>query len=110
MYLIYGARYKSYNWALKQASRKTQTDQRLKMFEKFTKACVRSPKFSKWKCKEETTQAMATRSRKMRFKPVVARTQTYAKSPIPQRVALADQIGITETGCWKFKSGKIILL
>ena len=46
----------------------------------------------------------------MRLKPVVARTQTYAKSPIPQMVALANKMGITEAGSWKFKSGRIIIL
>ena len=110
LYLIYGARYRSYSWALREAAMRTQTEQRNSIFEKFTKSCVRSQKFSKWFCKAENTNLMTTRSKKLQFKPVAARTSQYAKSPIPQMVALANKLGITETRSLKLKSGKIILL
>ena len=37
LYLIYGPRYESYNWALKEANMKTQSEQRSAIFKKFTK-------------------------------------------------------------------------
>lgn len=110
LYLIYGTRYRSYSWALREAAMRTQAEQRNSIFEKITKSCVRSQKFSKWFCKAENTNLMATRSKKLQFKPVAARTSQYAKSPIPQMVALANKLGITETRSLKLKSGKIILL
>ena len=110
LYLIYGQRYESYNWALKEANMKTQSEQRSAIFKKFTKSCLKSPKFSKWFCKAEASQGLSTRSRKMRFKPVPFRTQAYAKSPIPQMVKLANQMANNEGGGLKFKSGKIIIL
>ena len=39
LYLIYGAKFRSYTWALLEANMKTQVEQRRKLFEKFTKAC-----------------------------------------------------------------------
>ena len=110
LYLIYGARYRSYSWALREAAMKTQAEQRSCILEKFTKSCMRSHKFSKWFCKAENTNLMTTRNKKLQFKPVAARTSQYAKSPIPQMVALANKLGITETRSLKLKSGKIILL
>ena len=90
LYLIYGARFRSYTWALQQANMKTQAEQRNKLFEKFTRSCVNSKKFSKWFCRADKEKSMTTRSRKMRFKPVATRTQQYARSPIPQLVELAQ--------------------
>ena len=88
LYLIFGARFRSYSWALREAQMKTQEEQRQKIFEKFTKACISSKKFIKWFCKTENSQAITTRSKKMRLKPVLV----FAKSPIPQMVALANII------------------
>ena len=110
LYLIYGARYRSYSWALKEAAMRTQVEQRNSIFEKFTRSCVRSQKFSKWFCKAENTNLMTTRSKKQQLKPVAARTSQYAQSPLPQMVALANKLGITETRSMRLKSGRIIML
>ena len=110
LYLIFGARFRSYTWALQEANMRTQVEQRRTLFKNFTKACVRSPKFSKWFCKSDNTQLMTTRSRKVRFKPVPARTQQYANSPIPQMVELANKLGLSEAMTLKLNSGKIIML
>ena len=110
LYLIYGSRFRSYTWALQAAHMRTQADQRSKLFEKFTRACVKSNKFSKWFCKTDTSQAMPTRSKKTTFKPVPTRTKAYAKSPIPQMVALANKIGLPETRSVKLNSGLVIML
>ena len=110
LYLIFGARFRSYSWALQEANMKTQAEQRSKLFEKFTRACVKSNKFSKWFCKTDNSQAMATRSRKTTFKPVPTRTKAYAKSPIPQMVALANKIGLPEARSIKLNSGLVIMM
>lgn len=109
LYLIYGARYRSYNWALKESTMKTQVEQRNSIFEKFTKSCIRSKKFSKCFCRADNSNVMTTRSKKQQFKPVLARTSQYANSPIPQMVALANKLGITETSSLKLKSENMIL-
>ena len=110
LYLIYGARFRSYTWALHEARMKTQVEQRKTVFEKFTKACLKSNKFSKWFWKSENTQVIRTRSRKVMFKPVQSRTQLYANSPIPQMVALANKLKIPENMTLKLKSGKIVII
>ena len=94
LYLVYGPRYKSYTWALQDAKMTSLENQRQKIFEKFTRDCLRSPKFSKWFVKTDSEQAATTRSKKPMFKPVPARTQAYARSPIPQMVALARSGGL----------------
>ena len=48
LYLVYGTRFKLNTWALGKAQMSTQKIQRAKIFEKFTKTCINSPKFSKW--------------------------------------------------------------
>ena len=111
LYLIYGARFRSYTWALNEAKIKTQAEQRKNIFEKFTRSCINSSKFSKWFCKTDTRQTRATRSRKMQFKPVHTRTKAFANSPIPQMVALAKKLGLRNKGnSLKLSSGKIIVI
>ena len=110
LYLIYGANYKSYNWTLSKAAMKTQAVQRNAIFEKFTKSCVRSNKFSKWFCRVDNSNVITTRSKKLQFKPVPTRTRQYENSPIPQMVALANKLGITRARSLKLKSGSIIML
>ena len=50
--------------------------------------------------KESKSQevAMLPRSRAMRFTLVPSRTQAFAKSPIPQMMALANRMADTEVG------------
>ena len=110
LYLIYGARFRSYTWALGEANMKTQFEQRKKLFEKFTRSCINSKKFSKWFCRADNELGMATRSRKMRFKPVPTRTQQYARSPIPQMVELANKLKLPEGISVKLNSGRIIIM
>ena len=110
LYLIYGARFRSYTWALHEANMKTQSEQRKKLFEKFTRSCINSKKFSKWFCRADKEQGMVTRSRKMRFKQVATRTQQYAKSPIPQMVELANKLKLPEGINLQLNSGRIIMI
>ena len=111
LYLVYGARYRSYTWALQEAMIKTQAEQRKNIFEKFTRACINSKKFSKWFCKTDTREAMPTRSKKMQFKPIYTRTKAFAKSPIPQMVALANKLGLkNKTTNLRLNSGRIIVI
>ena len=72
--------------------------------------CIKSKKFSKWFCRAENGQAMTTRSRKMSFKPVPARTKAYENSPIPQMVSLANKLGLSESSSIKLSPGSIIIL
>jgi hypothetical protein len=111
LYLIFGARFRSYSWALREANMCTQEEQRQKIFERFTKKCISSKKFSKWFCRTENSQAVTTRSKKMSFKPVPARTRAFANSPIPQMVALANKLSIAnKVGNVTLPSGKIIVI
>ena len=110
LYLIYGAKFRSYTWALQEATMKTQAKQRKILFEKFTRSCINSNKFSKWFCRADKEQGMTTRSRKMRFKPVATRTQQYARSPIPQMVDLANRLNLPDNMNVKLRSGRIIML
>ena len=108
LYLVYGPRYRSYTWALRQADMSTLKFQRQKIFEKFTRGCLENPKFRKWFVASEQA-GVATRSKKVQFKPVPARTQSYARSAIPQMVSLANSFktkGITKV---KLNSGRIIV-
>ena len=90
---------------------KTQAEQRKNIFEKFTRACINSKKFSKWFCKNDTAQAITTRSKKMQFKPIYTRTKAFAKSPIPQMVALANKLGLkNKTTELRLNSGTIIVI
>ena len=93
-----------------EAGIKTQAEQRSKIFEKFTRACTNSQKFSKWFCKSENSNSMITRRKKVQFKPVLTRTNQYANSPIPQMVALANELGMTQAKSLRLKSGSIIML
>ena len=109
LYLVYGPRYKSYTWALQQSKMSTMKIQRQRIFEKFTRTCLKSPKFSKWFVAAEDT-GMPTRSSKVRFKPVPARTRAFAISAIPQMVALANTFKTKDTTRVKLNSGRIIMI
>ena len=90
LYLIYGPTYVSYNWALKQAKMCNLQEQRNKIFNKFTKKCLKSDKFTKWFSINDHTNTANTRSIKQKYKSVPVRTLTYEKSPIPQMTILAN--------------------
>ena len=40
LYLVYGERYQSFSWALREAKMRTQKEQRSRNFEKFTRDCL----------------------------------------------------------------------
>ena len=106
LYLVFGARYRSYTWALQEAQMRTPAEQRQRIFEKFTMACVTNKKFSKWFCKTDTRQCITTRSKKMQF---ITRTKAFANSPIPQMVTLANKLGLkNKVNTLKLNSGQII--
>ena len=91
LYLVFGERYQSFSWALNEAHMSSMKDQRTQAFKKFTRDCLKNQKFQNWFAKTETdTQGVATRRHKPRFKPVPARTSSYARSAIPQMVKVAN--------------------
>ena len=113
MYLIFGPKFRSYTWALSEAGMKTQEQQRSSIFDKFTRACATSKKFSKWFCKQDSSSLMSTRSKEVHFKPVATRTNHYsidANSPILRMVALANGLGITQEKRLKLRFATIIML
>ena len=90
LYLVYGQKYESFLWGLRQANMLSLTEQRKKMFYNFTRGCIKSDKFKKWFAISEETTGSVTRSKQPRFKPIPARTQAFARSAIPQMVKLAN--------------------
>ena len=99
LYLVYGNRFKSFNWALRQARMCSLEDQRTKMFKSFTQDCLKSTKFRNWFMVTEDTDThrVITRHQKPRFKPVYTRTSAYARSAIPQMVRLANSLKTADT-------------
>ena len=81
LFLVYGHRYESFSWALREANWSSLEDQRTRHVEKFQNWFVRM---------EDNTEGVVTRRRKHRFKPVHARTAAYARSAIPQMVKVAN--------------------
>ena len=90
LYLVYGHRYLSFSWALKESNMKTLKEQRLVIFERFTKSCIQNPKFKKWFVRTSTEGGRTTRQNKPMFKPIHTRTQGFARSAIPKMVQLAN--------------------
>ena len=91
LFLVYGHRYESFSWALREANWSSLEDQRTRYFEKFTQNCLKNKKFQNWFVRmEDNTEGVVTRRRKQRFKPVHARTAAYARSAIPQMVKVAN--------------------
>ena len=84
-------------------------NQRQRILEKFTRTCLKSPKFNKWFVKSEQG-GLATKSEKVNFKPVPARTQAYARSVIPQMVTLANTFELKRAKNVKLNSGLIIMI
>ena len=72
----------------------TLEESRTKMLKNFTKHCLKNNKFSKWfsKTEQENIQGVATRQRKLTYKPVLARTSIYARSAIPRMVRIANSL------------------
>ena len=92
LYLVYGERFQSFSWALREAKISTMKEQRTRMLRKFTRDGISSTKFRNWFVRTED-QSPATRIQKPWFKPVPGRTQGFLKSAIPQMVKLANSPG-----------------
>ena len=99
LYLVYGDKYESFNWALSKAKMCSLQDQRTKMFKTFTQDCIKSNKFRDWfmKYEDHEEQGITTRQNKPRFKPVYTRTSAFARSAIPQMVRLANSLKPTNS-------------
>ena len=113
LYLVYGERYQSFNWALKEAQMCSLKDQRTKMLKNFTRRCLRNNKFKTWfmRTEQEDGQGVVTRQNKLIYKPVHTRTVAYARSAIPQMVSIAN--GLRQTNLKTevvLKSGNILVV
>ena len=93
LFLVYGSRYESFPWALRESNMSSLRGQRTKIFVRFTRNCIKNNKFSKWIVRTDPTEFRTTRLEKPRFKPVPTRTAAYANSAIPQMVKLANSLG-----------------
>ena len=81
LFLVYGNRYESFLWALRESKMNSLEDQRRKHFERFTQNCLKNQKFQDWFVRTEVSMdRVATRRQKPFFKPVPTRTASYAKS------------------------------
>jgi hypothetical protein len=111
LYLVYGDRFQSFSWALREAKMSSMKEQRKKMFEKFTRDCINSTKFKNWFVRTENNSGTVTRRRKTLFKPVLGRTQGFLRSAIPQMVKLANSPGfLASKKKLILNSGQIVLI
>ena len=93
LYLVYGERFRSFSWALREAKIFSMKEQRTRMFEKFTRDCINSNKFRNWFVRTDHLSEPVTRKQKPWFKPVPGRTQGFLRSAISQMVKLANSPG-----------------
>jgi hypothetical protein len=111
LYLVYGERFQSFSWALREAKMRTQKEQRSRNFEKFTRDCLASRKFSNWFVRTEEEAGVVTRRKKPNYKPIPARTQGFARSAIPQMVKLANSPSfVASKNKLVLNSGQVIVL
>ena len=110
LYLVYGARYESFSWALSEANISSLQDQRSSMFLRFTNNCIKNPKFNKWFVKNDNQYSVSTRQQKSRFKPIPTRTKAYERSAIPQMVKLANSQKVDPKTRLVLNSGQVIVI
>jgi hypothetical protein len=91
--IIYGDEFTGFTEARKRAKISLVTEQLQKMTEKFARKAVKSPKFCQW-FKQKAGPNVNTRSHKLKYEPVPARTKRYSESPIPQLTALCNASSI----------------
>ena len=90
---------------------RTQKEQRSHNFEKFTRDCLASRKFSNWFVRTEEQSGVVTRKKKPNYKPIPARTQGFARSAIPQMVKLANSPSfLASKNKLVLNSGQVIVL
>ena len=94
LFLIYESRYESFSWALGESNMSSLRDQGKKIFERFTRNCIKNNKFTKWLVRTDPAEGRTTRLAKPRFMPVPFRNASYARSAIPQMVKLANRLGL----------------
>ena len=80
--IIYGDTYSGFENALLLSKIKRPTAMLLRITEKFANTSFKHPKFSKW-FQPQISRGVNTRSKKQKFKEIHARTERFAKSPIP---------------------------
>ena len=111
MYLVYGKRFKLFSWALREAKMSFLKEQRTRMFEKFTRDCIKSTTFRNWFVRTEEQSGPVTRKQKPWFKPVPGRTQGFLRSAIPQMVKLANSpVFLASKKKLILNSGQIVLI
>ena len=113
LYLVYGERYHSFEWALIEAHMCSLEDQRAKMLKNFTKHCLQNSKFKNWfvRSDKENRQGPDTRQKTPTYKPVPFRTSSYGRSAIPQMVTIANTL--KQQNSWTevvLNSGEILVI
>ena len=86
LHIIYGEDYKTFKHALKLSNMKSLADRRKDLIFKFAKKCMSSEKYQNWFCNYEIPENGAetrTRQTKPLIKPVVTRTDRYARTALP---------------------------
>ena len=76
LYLVYGERFQSFSWALREAKIFTMKEKRTRMFKKITRDNISSRKFRNWFVRTED-HSPATRIQKPWFKPVPAEHKVF---------------------------------
>jgi hypothetical protein len=94
LHIIYQDQYQSFKNALKLANISSLKDRRRAQITKFSKKCYRNDRFKSWFCHTEETSQPEARTLRSAFKsgpllkPVMCRTQRYARSSIPAMTSI----------------------
>ena len=97
LHIILGTDYISYSQALGTVNLKRLSTRREDICLKFAKKSIKNPKFSQWfSLSENLPQGIQTRSKKTLLKPVITRTNKYAKSTLPYITDLLNKCTWTE--------------
>ena len=89
--IIYDQRYRNYEHALKLSGLKSLTERRKYICLKFAKKAFKNPKYQHWFCVNPEVTGVKTRSEKPDLKPVQARTDRFANSPIAYLTRLLNE-------------------
>ena len=89
VHVILGHEYNNYESSLAQLSLQRLNLRREKLSLTFAKKAAKHPHHSNWFVKNEAQKNVNTRSQKQSYKPIQARTQRLANSPIPY---MTDQL------------------
>ena len=94
LHIIYQDQYQSFKNALKLANISSLKDRRRAQITKFSKKCYKNNRFKSWFCHTEETSQPEARTLRSAFKsgpllkPVMCRTQRYARSSIPAMTSI----------------------